>query len=203
MVKSHSIFELSEEEAQGPLQFARKHLFLVNNLHSIINYLKEKRRDDISGDGAVMGSGTGAALAVGRTRPLPGATSSLVVDGAALNAMIQNCEEMWVPANGNKCLDNLDCFVSYEQQTLTDLTDVTTSDKLLNQIRSIQATVLWGRSEYIGGVFSGTAVALASMTFLTAISRYCGPYFHSFENRHIAVAVVITYTGHVWFQGFL
>lgn len=39
------MYEMDDKNAEEFILSARKHLFLANNLHSIFNYLKDRRKD--------------------------------------------------------------------------------------------------------------------------------------------------------------
>jgi Exo70 exocyst complex subunit len=60
-LKGHALFESGERDADDYLLWARKHLFLVNNLYSLSVYIQEKRKDMQMYTNAAA-SGMGSAL---------------------------------------------------------------------------------------------------------------------------------------------
>jgi hypothetical protein len=44
-LKGHALFEAGEKDGDEHLLYAKKHLFLSNNLFSLHIYLREKKRD--------------------------------------------------------------------------------------------------------------------------------------------------------------
>lgn len=63
-MKGHALFESGEKDGDDYLQWARRHLFLSNNLFSLNVYLQEKKVDlkayaSSGSDGVGAGSGLG------------------------------------------------------------------------------------------------------------------------------------------------
>jgi hypothetical protein len=60
-LKGHALFDAGEKDAEEYLMWARKHLFLSNNLFSLHIYLQEKKRDlqAYASSAGVGGKGSG------------------------------------------------------------------------------------------------------------------------------------------------
>lgn len=65
-IKKHALFETNEKDGEDYLKWAKKHLFLINNLYSLYIYLKEKKKDlklySASGDNGGTTDGTGVGV---------------------------------------------------------------------------------------------------------------------------------------------
>lgn len=50
-MNSHSLYDQEDKHAEEFIQAARKHLFLINNIYSMLTFVKEKVKTPIVGDG--------------------------------------------------------------------------------------------------------------------------------------------------------
>jgi hypothetical protein len=67
-IKRHSLYETNDKDGGEYLLWAKKHLFLINNLYSLYIYLKEKKKDLKSYTASIdngTGTGDGSGVANG------------------------------------------------------------------------------------------------------------------------------------------
>jgi hypothetical protein len=65
-VHTHALYEAGEKEAEDAIVWAKRHLFLANNLFSVYTYLREKRQDvqdELEHQGGGAGDGASSGLA--------------------------------------------------------------------------------------------------------------------------------------------
>ena len=73
----HALYDMKEDEADGSLQYARRPMFLINNLNTILTHLANQRKEDRAAS-LGLGPGSGVAGLSGRGSGKAGGSSDAV-----------------------------------------------------------------------------------------------------------------------------